>query len=150
MEETALSFDRLARSDAVSLRELVLHFPDFFYFKIEDVDASTNPALWNEIHPIRPAELAAYTNLEKAGGIAIDRQIRDLTGVERLPNIAEVTMWWMAEMQKHGGQHGIRSCRTPSSTPLGDGRVLCVGFLVNEYLWIRPNVDTDREVVYPS
>lgn len=132
-----------------SLFALVANFPDYFYYTLKDIENNLGTDEWKTIFPVRRDVLDSYTRLNEAGRINIDRQIHDLTGVETLPNIVELTMWWMGFMHLHEGYHGFRSYRTPSSTKLPDGRVLCVGLLVNDSLWIRPNVDLNRQVVYP-
>jgi hypothetical protein len=112
---------------ALSYLDLMDIHPELFY------DARPQVETWpwhTELAtpmPIRPEVIGAYCKP------IIERSFpRNIGNVDHLPNIVELTAWWLTHTIIYGG-HDMRSYRTPSSTHFGD-RVICVKFVVNTHL----------------
>jgi hypothetical protein len=114
-------------------------YPDAFYHKQPEV--MTWP--WYEVldipMPIRKDIIDVYTSDVERNRIWIDRPRTTIAqAVDHLPNLVELTAWWLSYMSLNEGQHGMRSFISPSSTPWQD-RVLCLYFMVNDALGVRPS-----------
>jgi hypothetical protein len=114
----------------LSYFDLMDRYPDIFYYPKSEVTTWSWSAVLASVMPIRRDIIRAYSNGKAP---RLERSFpRDIGDVSFLPNIVELTAWWLTSMQIHG-EHGMRSYQTPSST-FFDDRVLCVHFMVNTHL----------------
>jgi len=130
----------------ISPLTIVEQYPTFFYFGCTISDLPFYPELISQ-YPIRKESLDRYTQKFRQGKITFQRSFREEDQFDgNLPNIAELTIWWLVYTAKNNNHHGIRSLRTPSSTLFGKG-VLCIEFMANEALRIRPSYRPSPSIV---
>ena len=115
--------------------DLRRQFPEYFYNgQAVHSDLPFYDLLFEQM-PIRHKFITQYTNLYLNNRIQYERSFPSLELDQSLPNLVELTMWWITYLSQNSGYHGMRSLRTPSSTKFESG-VLCVHFLVNTHLGV--------------
>lgn len=135
---------------ALSYLDLVDRHPEAFYYPRSELITWSLAPLLSVAMPVRKDVIDFYTSLFESGEVRIERSFpRELADIDHLPNIVELTVWWLSYMQIHKGYHGMRSMRTPSSTPFGD-RILCVYLMVNDMLTVSAHDRRNTIVAMPG
>jgi len=136
----------------VSYIGLLRKHPEFFYHQPGiALEWSWSGILQKEMR-VDGDKLNSYTHRFTNGRIELKRSFPEKWNTDKsLPNIVELTIWWICVIDASGKYHDIRSMRTPSST-IFENKTLCLSFWVNRYLAVQPHCRTSysAQVINPN
>jgi hypothetical protein len=114
---------------------------EYFYHPLKEIECWPWYSILATPMPIREEILAQYTETYKAGRVFIGRTAPYIPNQADLPNIVELTAWWVAYLSNFKGYLGRDGMMTPSSTPFHN-QYLCVTFMGKGALAARTNLRT--------